>query len=128
MIVKYYNYDIINAMKKIFIDSIQKDFLKLTNKKLSKKQVEKKIGLGLLTCLLISLPVIHNWVFGNEIRLFALNRGVLIHWDRSLDEVWFQVVSVVWWKLKTYFGYWSSADSVRTFLALMFAPLARQCP
>ena len=89
----------------------------------SEKQVEKKIGLGLLTCLLISLPVIHNWVFGNEIRLFALNRGVLIHWDRSLDEVWFQVVSVVWWKLKTYFGYWSSADSVRTFLALMFAPL-----
>jgi len=79
--------------------------------------------LGLLACLLISLPVIHNSIFGDEIRFFALNRGTLIHWDRDFDEVFFQVASVVWWKLKTYFGYWSSADSVRTLLALMFAPL-----
>ena len=89
----------------------------------SEKQVGKKIGLGLLACLSISLPVIHNWVFGGEIRFFALNRGTLIHWDRDLGEVWLQVVSVLWWKLKTYFGYWSSADSVRTLLAVMFAPL-----
>ena len=43
MIVKYDNYDNINAMQKKFIDSIQNDFFKLTNKKLSKKQIEKKI-------------------------------------------------------------------------------------
>ena len=43
MIVKYDNYDNINAMQKKLIDSIQKDFFKLTNKKLSKKQIEKKI-------------------------------------------------------------------------------------
>ena len=30
-------------MQKKFIDSIQNDFFKLTNKKLSKKQIEKKI-------------------------------------------------------------------------------------
>ena len=90
---------------------------------ISEKQVGRKIGLGLLACLLISLPVIHNSIFGDEIRFFALNRGTLIHWDRDFDEVFFQVASVVWWKLKTYFGYWSSADSVRTLLALMFAPL-----
>ena len=42
MIVKYDNYDNINAMQKKFIDSIQNDFFKLTNKKLSKKQIEKK--------------------------------------------------------------------------------------
>ena len=43
MIVKYDNYDNINAMQKKLIDSIQNDFFKLTNKKLSKKQIEKKI-------------------------------------------------------------------------------------
>ena len=43
MIVKYDNYDNINAMQKKFIDSIQYDFFKLTNRKLSKKQIEKKI-------------------------------------------------------------------------------------
>ena len=43
MIVIYDNYDNINAMQKKFIDSIQNDFFKLTNKKLSKKQIEKKI-------------------------------------------------------------------------------------
>ena len=43
MIVKYDNYDNTNAMQKKFIDLIQNDFFKLTNKKLSKKQIEKKI-------------------------------------------------------------------------------------
>ena len=43
MIVKYDNYDNINAMQKNIIDSIQNDFFELTNKKLSKKQIEKKI-------------------------------------------------------------------------------------
>ena len=43
MIVKYDNYDNINAMQKKLIDSIQNDFFKLTNRKLSKKQIEKKI-------------------------------------------------------------------------------------
>ena len=43
MIVKYDNYDNINAMQKKIIDSIQNDFFKLTNRKLSKKQIEKKI-------------------------------------------------------------------------------------
>ena len=43
MVVKYDNYDNINAMQKKFIDSIQYDFFKLTNRKLSKKQIEKKI-------------------------------------------------------------------------------------
>ena len=43
MIVKYDNYDNINAMQKKLIDSIQNDFFKLTNIKLSKKKIEKKI-------------------------------------------------------------------------------------
>ena len=38
MIVKYDNYDNINAMQKKLIDSIQNDFFKLTNIKLSKKK------------------------------------------------------------------------------------------
>jgi len=89
----------------------------------SERGLEKKIGLGLLACVVMSFPAIHNWVFGNEIRFFALNRGILVHWDRNLDQVLLQILSVLWWKLKTYFGYWSSADSVRTLLAVMFAPL-----
>ncbi len=90
---------------------------------LAEDRYESRVRLGLIALLMISLPLLHNLYFAGEWRFFTVNRGTLIHWDRGIGEVSEQVISVLWWKLKTYFGYWSSADALRTFQALLFAPL-----
>ena len=104
MIVKYDNYDNINAMQKKLIDSIQNDFFKLTNKKLSKKQIEKKIlpifffifnskrkkflisgsqGVGKTTILEILNKNFHKF-FGKKILMLSLDD---FYYDRAQREI-----------------------------------------
>jgi len=76
----------------------------------------------LLFILVVLLPLYHNLYYASEFRFLTTNRGSLIKWDDSFVRIIDQLSYVLWWKAKTYLGYWSAADRLRTFEAVLFAP------
>jgi hypothetical protein len=82
----------------------------------------KWIMIGIFS-LVILLPLYHNIFYVNDMRFLTTNRGSLINWDNGLNNVIGGLAYVLWWKAKTYVGYWSSADWIRTVQSVLFAPL-----
>lgn len=75
-----------------------------------------------LFILIVLIPVYHNLYYADEIRFLTTNRGSLIKWGEPFASIINQLSYVLWWKAKTYLGYWSAADWIRTVQALLFAP------
>jgi hypothetical protein len=72
--------------------------------------------------LVVLLPLYHNLYYAGEFRFLTTNRGSLIEWGEPFVSIINQLSYVLWWKAKTYLGYWSAADWLRTIEAVLFAP------